>query len=70
MNSETLREHQRILQNEHQQRCRELKRRIKTEKENTAPKRTKEITDEIIEISQIPKAHVYSWIHLNYIVIY
>ena len=50
MNSENLREHQRILQVERQQRCLELKRQIR--KENTVPsKRTKEITDEISELS-------------------
>jgi hypothetical protein len=58
-NSEAIKERQRILQNERQQRLREQKRQI--EKENTTPsKRTKEITDEIIpEISPIPKACVY-----------
>ena len=35
-------------------------------KKNTASKRTKEITDEIIpEILPIPKAHVYPWISLG-----
>ena len=64
MNSEDLRERQRILQVERQQRCRERKRQIR--KENTAPsKRTKEITDEISELSQIPKARVYPWISLG-----
>ena len=42
MNSEDLRERQRILQAERQQRCRERKRQNK--QENTAPpKRTKEL---------------------------
>ncbi len=64
MNSETLRERQRILQAERQRSYRERKRQI--EKENTAPsKRTKEITDEINEISPVPKARVYPWISLG-----
>src|SRR5277367_1306695 len=64
MNSETLRECQRMLQNEHQQRHREQKRQIK--KENTAPsKRTKEITDEIPELLPVPKARIYPWISLG-----
>jgi len=58
MNSETLKERQRILNAERQQRHHERKRQI--ENENTvSPKRTKEITDEISELSQIPKARVY-----------
>ena len=64
MNSETLKERQRILNAERQQRHRERKRQI--ENENTVPpKRTKEITDEINELSQIPKARVYPWISLG-----
>ena len=64
MNSETLKERQRILNAERQQRHRERKRQI--ENENTVPpKRTKEITDEISELSQIPKARVYPWISLG-----
>ena len=64
MNSEDLRERQRILQAERQQRCHERKRQI--ENENTIPaKRTKEITNEISELSQIPKARVYPWISLG-----
>src|SRR6266542_1064739 len=64
MNSETLRERQRILQAERQRSYRERKRQI--EKENTAPsKRTKEITDEINEISPVLKARVYPWISLG-----
>ena len=56
--SEAVKERQRILQNERQQRLCKQKRQI--EKENTPSKRTKEITDEIIpEISPIPKARVY-----------
>ena len=63
-NSEELRERQRILQAERQQSYHERKRQI--EKENTAPsKRTKEITDEINEISPIPKARIYPWISLG-----
>ena len=63
-NSQTLSERQRMLQNERQQHHRTQKRQI--EKENTAlPKRTKEITDEISELSQIPKARVYPWISLG-----
>jgi hypothetical protein len=63
-NSEILRERQRILQIERQRSYRERKRQI--EKENTEPsKRTKEITDEIHEISPIPKARVYPWISLG-----
>jgi hypothetical protein len=64
MNSDTLRERQRMLQAERQRSYRERKRQI--EKENTAPsKRTKEITDEIIELSSVPKARVYPWISLE-----
>src|SRR5271156_462579 len=66
MNSEIISERQRILQAERQRFYRERKRQI--EKENTAPsKRTKEITDEIIEIeiSPVPKARVYPWISLG-----
>ena len=64
MNSEILKERQRILQAERQQSYRERKRQI--EKENTEPpKRTKEITDEIIELSPIPKARVYPWVSLE-----
>src|SRR5204863_6749848 len=64
MNSETLKERQRILNAERQQRHRERKRQI--ENENTVPpKRTKEITDEVSELSQIPKARVYPWISLG-----
>jgi hypothetical protein len=64
MNSETLRECQRILNAERQQSYRERKRQI--EKENTAsPKRTKEITDETIELLTIPKARIYPWISLG-----
>ena len=64
MNSETLRERQRILNAERQQSYREWKRQI--EKENTAPpKRTKEITDETIELLTIPKARIYLWISLG-----
>ncbi|CAG8769332.1 14064_t:CDS:1, partial [Rhizophagus irregularis] len=45
------------FQADHQQTYRERKRRI--EKENTASsKRTKEVTDEIIELLLIPKAHI------------
>ena len=64
MKSETLKERQRILNAERQQCHRERKRQI--ENENTVPpKRTKEITDEISELSQIPKARVYPWISLG-----
>ena len=63
MNSEAFKERQRILQAECQQSYRNRKRPI--EKENTAPLRRKEITDEINEISPIPKARVYSWISLG-----
>ena len=64
MNSEDLREHQRILQAERQQRCRERKRQNR--QENTAPpKRTKAITDEIHEESLVPKARVYPWTSLG-----
>ena len=53
-----------MLQTERQQTYCEWKRQI--EKENTAPsKRTKEITDEINELSPIPKARVYPWISLG-----
>src|SRR3954454_2296940 len=63
-NSQTLSERQRMLQNERQQRHHTQKRQI--EKENTAlPKRTKEITDEIIELSPVPKARIYPWISLG-----
>ena len=58
MNSETLRERQRILQAERQRSYRERKRQI--EKENMAPsKRTKEITNKINEISPVLKTRVY-----------
>ena len=58
MNSKILKEYQRILQAERQQRHRERKRQI--EKENTVPsKRTKEITDEIHEELLVPKACIY-----------
>ena len=64
MNSETIKERQRILNAERQQHHRERKRQI--EKENTVPpKRTKEITDEIHEESLVPKARVYPWISLG-----
>ena len=66
MNSKIHIERQRILQAECQRSYCERKRQI--EKENTAPsKRTKEITDEIIEIetSPVPKARVYPWISLG-----
>jgi hypothetical protein len=64
MNSEMLRECQKTLQAEHQQFYCERKRQI--EKENAASsKRTKEITDEIIKLSPIPKAHIYPWISLG-----
>ena len=66
MNSEILKERQRILQAEQQQSYRERKRQI--EKENTEPpKRTKEITDEIIEFQKHIFIHEF---HLNYIIIY
>ena len=66
MNSETLKERQRILNAERQQRHRERKRQI--ENENTVPpKRTKEITDEISKF----KRHVFiHGFHLDYIVIH
>ncbi|CAB5202659.1 unnamed protein product [Rhizophagus irregularis] len=49
---------------DHQRTYREQKRRI--EKENTASsKRTKEVTDEIIELLPIPKARIYPWISLG-----
>src|SRR3989440_9559021 len=64
MNSETLKERQRILNAERQQRHRERKRQIEN-KNTVPPKRTKEITDEISELSQIPKARVYPWISLG-----
>src|SRR5579859_4740070 len=60
MNSETFSERQRILQAERQRTYRE--RRRQTERENIAPSRRKEITDEINEISSVPKARVYPWI--------
>ena len=64
MNSEDLRERQRILQAERQQHCHERKRQNK--QENTAPpKRTKAITDEIHEESLVPKARVYPWTSLG-----
>ncbi|CAB4418493.1 unnamed protein product [Rhizophagus irregularis] len=68
MNSEMLRERQKILQADRQRTYRERKRRI--EKENTASsKRTKEVTDEIIELLPIPlpipKARIYPWISLG-----
>ena len=63
MNSESLRERQRMLQAERQRTYRERKRQI--EKENTPSKRTKEVTDEINEISPVPKARVYPWISLG-----
>ena len=64
MNSEILKERQRALQAERQRSYRERKRLI--EKENTAPsKRTKEVTNEINEISSVPKARVYPWISLG-----
>ncbi|CAB4413001.1 unnamed protein product [Rhizophagus irregularis] len=68
MNSEMLRERQKILQADRQRIYRERKRRI--EKENTASsKRTKEVTDEIIELLPIPlpipKARIYPWISLG-----
>ncbi|CAB5299932.1 unnamed protein product [Rhizophagus irregularis] len=64
MNSEMLRKRQKILQADHQRTYRERKRRI--EKDHTASsKRTKEVTDEIIELLPIPKARIYPWISLG-----
>ena len=64
MNSETLRERQRILNAERQQSYREWKRQI--EKENTvSSKRTKKITDETIKLLPISKAYIYPWISLG-----
>ena len=60
MNSEILKERQRQLQAERQQRRREQKRQI--EKENVILKRTKQITDEIYEELLVPKACIYLWI--------
>ncbi len=61
MNSEPFKERQKILQREHQQRCRQQKRQ--DGKENVPPhlKKRKENV-EINEPSQTPKACIYPWI--------
>src|SRR5438034_2516264 len=64
MNSEIHKKRQRMLQVERQRAYSERKRQLG--KENTAlSKRRKEVTDEINEISPVPKARVYPWISLG-----
>ena len=61
MNSEPLRERQKMLQRERQQRCRQGKRQSGKENVPPHPKRRKE-NPEIDESSKTPRARVYPWI--------
>ncbi|CAB4419741.1 unnamed protein product [Rhizophagus irregularis] len=60
MSSEPLKERQKMLQRERQQRCRQLKRQNGKENIQPYPKRRK--NDEINELPKILKARIYPWI--------
>jgi hypothetical protein len=69
MNSDTLRERQRMLQAERQRSYRERKRQI--EKENTAPsKEQKKLLIKLLNYHQFQKHVFIHEFHLNYVVIH
>ncbi|GBC42223.2 uncharacterized protein LOC114190774 [Rhizophagus irregularis DAOM 181602=DAOM 197198] len=66
MNREVFKERQRILNAERQQHFRNQNQKCPSEKKNipiTRPtKKTKKVGNEVNQLAQIPKAHIYPWV--------